>query len=70
MNLNDLVSEAELARLLRTHRLTLARNRRDGRGPKYLRLGKHIRYRLSDVQHWLERHATDPEMNADRENAQ
>ncbi|WP_410576619.1 helix-turn-helix transcriptional regulator [Amycolatopsis sp. lyj-108] len=31
-----------------------------GTGPKYYRVGKHVRYRASEVDKWLERHAVTP----------
>jgi excisionase family DNA binding protein len=36
---------------------TLARWRRQGRGPRYVRIGsKVVRYRAADVNRWLEKH--------------
>lgn len=32
----------------------------EGTGPKYYRVGKHARYRLADVDKWLEKQAVTP----------
>ena len=31
-----------------------------GRGPKFMRVGRHIRYRESDVLEWMKAHTVDP----------
>ena len=31
---------------------TVKRWRKTGTGPKYIRVGKHVRYRLADVEAW------------------
>ncbi len=33
---------------------TLANWRYQGRGPGFVRLGRHVRYRHEDVEHWVE----------------
>jgi predicted DNA-binding transcriptional regulator AlpA len=34
---------------------TLANWRCDGRGPRYLKVGRHVRYRVADLEAWLDR---------------
>lgn len=34
---------------------TLANWRCDGRGPRYLKVGRHVRYRVEDLEAWLDR---------------
>jgi excisionase family DNA binding protein len=53
---NALLTEAELAGELRVSRRTLQRWRMEGRGPRWIRVGKAPRYRRSDVQAWLDEH--------------
>jgi excisionase family DNA binding protein len=36
---------------------TLANWRYQGRGPRFVKVGRHVRYRRSDVEAWLERNA-------------
>jgi len=38
---------------------TLANWRSLGKGPQYHRVGKHVRYRLSEVSAWLDEQQTD-----------
>ena len=42
--------DGELAQRWRLSRRTLQRWRRDGSGPAFLRLGRRVAYRLSDVE--------------------
>jgi hypothetical protein len=39
--------------------------RRMGRGPAYIRVGRSIRYRLKDLDAWLESHRVDPACASD-----
>jgi hypothetical protein len=39
---------------------TLAQWRYLNKGPKWIRAGKHVRYRKTDVDAWLEQQAHDP----------
>jgi predicted DNA-binding transcriptional regulator AlpA len=49
-----LASSAEVAEFLRDFPAkTLAEWRSRGIGPKYLKIGRHVRYRWSDVLDWL-----------------
>lgn len=49
-----LLSTQEVARLLVVPVTTLYTWRYKGTGPNAYRVGKHLRYRLSDVMAWLE----------------
>jgi predicted DNA-binding transcriptional regulator AlpA len=54
-----LLTAAETAHLLRLSVRTLEANRLHGVGPRYVKLGRSVRYRLSDVlQHISERVVT------------
>jgi len=47
----------EAAAFLRLSERTLERHRAAGTGPRYIALGRAIRYRRSDVADWIERAA-------------
>ena len=50
---NDLLTERQLADELHKSPATLARWRRAGTGPPWLRVGKSPMYRWADVERWL-----------------
>lgn len=52
--LDRLIDVDELAESLGVKKQTLYRWRLDGRGPRAIRVGKFLRYRLSDVIAWQE----------------
>ncbi len=52
--MDDLLTPAELAAKLHTKPAQLAQWRYRGLGPKFIKLGKSIRYRISDVDAWLD----------------
>lgn len=52
-----LMTSQEVADYLRVPLQTLAAWRVKGVGPKASRVGKHLRYRLADVDMWLEANA-------------
>ena len=52
-----LITQSELADLLEVTRETLREWRRLKQGPDYVRLGKAVMYRETDVQEWLKRNA-------------
>jgi predicted DNA-binding transcriptional regulator AlpA len=54
-----LLSTEDVARILVIPVATLYCWRYKGTGPKAYRVGKHLRYRLSDVLAWLENDAAD-----------
>ena len=49
-----LLSTEDVARILVVPVTTLYTWRYKGTGPRAFRVGKHLRYRLSDVMEWLE----------------
>jgi excisionase family DNA binding protein len=57
---NPLLSPAELANFLRVPIGTVYKWNHEGTGPRMLLLGRHRRYRLADVEQWLESHADRP----------
>lgn len=52
-----LASSAEVSEHLRVPVQTLYNWRVRGLGPRAIRVGKHLRYRWSDVEAWLEQQA-------------
>ena len=50
-----LLTEAEVAELLRVSERTVRRWRAEGTGPPAVRVGKAVRYRRRAVDEWLER---------------
>lgn len=51
-----LIGPAELAEYLGVPVATVYKWNHLGTGPRFLRIGKHVRYRPSDVASWLEQH--------------
>ena len=51
----------QAAEYLGIHPRTLDNWRSQHRGPRYIRLGRRIVYRVGDVEAYLEAHAVDPE---------
>lgn len=59
--MNTLLRQGEAARLLTVSPRTLERWRLEGTGPKFLKLGRRVVYRASDMADWIaarERHST------------
>lgn len=54
------LNEKKAAEVLGTHPLTLTKWRQRGRGPMYFKVGGAIRYRLEDLQAYLESCRIDP----------
>lgn len=54
-----LMSPDEVATYLSMPRATLQLWRVKGTGPRGYRVGRHVRYRLADVELWLEERADD-----------
>jgi helix-turn-helix protein len=52
--LADLMSPIDVSRYLGVPPGTLANWRYLGRGPAFLRVGRHVRYRAADVTAWVE----------------
>jgi excisionase family DNA binding protein len=65
---NDLLTPREYARYRRCSLRTLDRERAEGRGCPYVRIGSQIRYRRSDIDRYVEAHlrggARQPEASA------
>lgn len=53
-----LISPEEVATLLGVPPGTLKQWRYKGTGPRSLRVGRHVRYRPTDVEDWIDRQAT------------
>jgi predicted DNA-binding transcriptional regulator AlpA len=56
-DLAALLTGREAAALLRLSERTMERHRASGTGPRYLALGRAIRYRRRDLLDWIERAA-------------
>ena len=56
---SSLMTTDELMTELKVPKSTLYAWRATGKGPRAIRVGKHLRYRRADVDAWLERQA-DP----------
>ena len=56
---NDLMTSAEVARLLRIHPVTLSIWRSDDRGPAFIRMGNRVRYRPEEVEAYLNDRRSD-----------
>lgn len=57
MELEKLLTDKDLEEKSIAGVQTLKKWRREGRGPRFLRIGHKIRYRASDVAEWLESRA-------------
>lgn len=56
-----LLSPEELAEYLGIPVATIYQWRHKGTGPRSMKVGRHVRYRHSDVDVWLDAVATDPQ---------
>lgn len=56
----DLLSPDDLSDLLSIPLATIYRWRSCGDGPRAMKLGRHVRYRMADVELWLESCADEP----------
>ncbi len=55
LDLDEMLTEAELSKFLRVSAATLVRHRRNGTGPVFVRLSaRRIGYRRSAVQAWVD----------------
>lgn len=52
--MNELLTAAELAAKLHKTTASLAQWRYKGVGPKFIKIGGGVRYRVADVEAWLE----------------
>jgi predicted DNA-binding transcriptional regulator AlpA len=55
-----LINEEAAAKVLQIHKVTLATWRHEGRGPTYIKIGKNIRYRPSEIESYLEQRTVRP----------
>jgi excisionase family DNA binding protein len=55
-----LLSRSECADIIGVPASTLANWASEGKGPRYLRVGRHSRYRPADVERWLDAQTRDP----------
>lgn len=55
-----LASGVEVAEMLGIPEKTLTQWRSDGKGPRYLKVGRYVRYRWSEVNEWLSTREADP----------
>jgi predicted DNA-binding transcriptional regulator AlpA len=53
------MTESELARRASVSVAVLRKWRREGKGPRFLKLGRLVRYLLGDVNTWMEEHVVD-----------
>jgi len=62
-----LLTEVELAKLWGVTTSFLQKMRHEGRGPRFIRIGRLVRYRLSDVVRYVEENsvATEPRQTPD-----
>jgi len=64
LNIHDqLITAKKAEQLTGISSKTLANLRWKGQGPKFFKFGRSCRYRLSDLQAWVEQHAVDPSQN-------
>lgn len=58
--LDELLTPEQVAEYRKTSVAVLAQERHHGRGPRYVRDGRRIRYRASDLAAYLEAQLQDP----------
>lgn len=59
--LEEMVDEAEAAPLVRQNPRTLTVWRSQGKGPRYVKLGRKVFYRKSDLRDFVRAQTIDPE---------
>jgi predicted DNA-binding transcriptional regulator AlpA len=57
---SELLDDPALARLLDIPERTPGQWRYRGKGPRYIKVGRHVRYRRADVEAWLSDQSIDP----------
>ena len=62
MQYQELLMEQQVFNLYGFTLAWLRRTRREGRGPRFLKLGKMVRYRRSDVEAYLKAHTVEPKV--------
>jgi hypothetical protein len=58
--MDELLDTAQAARLLARPESTLVRWRFENRGPAYIRIGRGIRYRASDLEKYVSANRVEP----------
>lgn len=56
----SLLTQRETSRVLHISQRTLQKWRSEGRGPRWLRVGRRIWYRPADIEEWLDEQVVDP----------
>ncbi|SEC95136.1 DNA binding domain-containing protein, excisionase family [Amycolatopsis tolypomycina] len=59
MDRRPLATPSQLAEYLGIPEATLSQWRARGKGPKWTRVGRHVRYRWSEVDAWLDTQSSD-----------
>jgi excisionase family DNA binding protein len=54
MAIQNLLTTSEAAEYLNLSKISLEKRRCQGQSPKFIRLGRSVRYRLQDLDAWLE----------------
>jgi predicted DNA-binding transcriptional regulator AlpA len=60
MSPNEMLDPPELSAAIKVPEKTLAQWRYLGRGPAYVRVGRHVRYRQVDVDTWIANQTVTP----------
>ena len=55
-----LISTGALAQLTKTSKSFWEKKRSAGEGPKYIKIGRNVLYRMSDAEDWLDAHEVNP----------
>ena len=63
-NNNEYLNADEAASFTRYTLSALARFRCERRGPPYIRIGRVVRYRRTDLVHWMDANRVEPEKGA------
>ncbi len=61
---DEVFNEYEAAKFLKKSVQTLRNDRCSRKGPPYLKLGRSVRYKVSDLFDYMEKHRIDPEKSA------
>lgn len=54
-----LLRPAEAAALIKKPERTLGQWRYEGRGPRYIKVGRDVRYRATDIEKWLDENTVE-----------
>jgi predicted DNA-binding transcriptional regulator AlpA len=54
LNLKHIVNTEAAAHLLNVSAVTLAKWRVTGEGPRFLKFGRSVKYRISDLEEWIQ----------------